>query len=76
MTDALKVMYTTDAAAIAAAGGGRGAAGAVRRLVLPEAAERASVIVALQASAEMLPPLARQVGALRVGYLPVAPTWD
>jgi hypothetical protein len=24
----------------------------------------------------MFPPVARAVGALSVGYLPVAPTWD
>ena len=70
-TDAIKVMYTIDAATIAALSGG-----AVRRLEMPTAADRQAVLAALESSSEMLPPQARCVGALRVGYLPVAPTWD
>ena len=75
VTDALKVLYTSDEAAIAAAVD-HGNAAAEERLVLPEAEERARVIAALHASTDMLPPAARRVGVLSVGYLPVAPTWD
>ena len=78
-TDAIKVMYSTDVATMAAlaahANNGVGPP-PVHRLVLPEAAERRAVLDVLQGSSEMLPPSARRVGALRVGYLPVAPTWD
>ena len=70
VADALKVLYTTAPAAIAAL------SGSAHRLVLPEAEERARVIASLTNSTAMLAPSARSVGALRVGFLPVAPTWD
>jgi hypothetical protein len=78
VVDALKVLYTADPAAIAASAGlgrGEGATGE-HCLVLPEEGPRASVLAALRASTDMLPPTARQVGALHVGYLPVTATWD
>ena len=77
--DAIKVLYVAgpatarESAALAGLSGG-GAAAAT--LVLPEAEERRAVLEALQASTALLPPVARAVGALSVGYLPVAPTWD
>jgi hypothetical protein len=71
VTDALKVLYMDVPASV------EGAAGAgAHRLVLPSVDERDAVIAALQRSTAMLPPPARRVGALCVGYLPVAPTWD
>jgi hypothetical protein len=79
VSDAIKVLYAVgpatarESAALAGLSGG-GAAAAM--LVLPEAEERRAVLEALQASTAMLPPVARAVGALSVGYLPVAPTWD
>ena len=78
VADALKVLYTADPATIdAASGHGQvGHATAAHSLVLPEGEARASVLSALRASTEMLPPTARRVGALHVGYLPVAATWD
>ena len=78
-TDAIKVMYSTDSSTMAALGAhANNGCGPppVHQLVLPEAAERRAVLDVLQSSSEMLPPSARRVGALRVGYLPVAPTWD
>ena len=83
-TDAIKVMYTTDSTVMATLGvpvGPMAAAGmtapaAVRSLVLPDVDHRKAVIQALERSSAMLPPSARRVGALRVGYLPVAPSWD
>ena len=74
-TDALKVLYTTDAAVIAAQLGSQACNQAVH-LVLPEAGARAEVLTALRASTELVPKEARRVGALCVGFLPVAPTWD
>jgi hypothetical protein len=79
VSDAIKVLYAVgpatarESAALAGLSGG-GAAAAM--LVLPEAEERRAGLQALQASTAMLPPVARAVGALSVGYLPVAPTWD
>ena len=71
-TDAIKVLYTADPQLVAA----MLAPGDAHRLSLPDADERRAVIAVLQRSSEMLHPTARSVGALRVGYLPVAPTWD
>ena len=70
VVDALKVLYTTEPSALAAA------CGNAHRLILPEKEERARVMEALQRSTTMLAPSARAVGAMRVGFLPVAPTWD
>ena len=38
--------------------------------------ECAEILRMLQASSTLMPPDARQLGTLRVSYLPVAPTWD
>ena len=81
-TDALKVLYSTTRAALgslglatsAAAKEGCGPSETV--LVLPDAEHRLQVIHALEESSSMLHPSARCVGGLRVGYLPVAPTWN
>ena len=70
VVDALKVLYTTEPSALAAA------CGNAHRLILPEKEERARVMEALQRSTTMLAPSARAVGAMRVGFLLVAPTWD
>ena len=56
--------------------GQAGLATSAHCIVLPEGEARANVMSALRASTEMLPPTARRVGALHVGYLPVAATWD
>lgn len=70
VVDALKVLYTTSPAAIAAVGA------SAHRLVLEEAADRIAITHSLESSTSMLAPTARAVGALRVGFLPVTPTWD
>ena len=46
------------------------------RLWLPEAAAVREIVDALEASTTLVPTAARCVGALRVGFLPVAPTWE
>lgn len=83
--DAIKVMYTIDPGVMAALGltgamdrgetEGRGST-PMRRLILPDVTDRQAVIRFLQGSSEMLHPETRSVGALLVGYLPIAPTWD
>ena len=72
-TDALKVLFTTDAETIAQQ---LETGGPVARLVLPERDERDEVVKALHASTQLVPAAARNVGALRVGFMPVAPTWE
>ena len=73
ISDALKVLYTTDAAAVDAMDAQlRGFV----PLLLPEAVARNEVLRALEASTELVPRSARSVGTLRVGFLPVAPTWE
>lgn len=69
VTDALKVLYTTESSAMEQLDG-------VVRLLLPEAEARAHVVGALQSSTRMLPTAARSVGALSVGFLPVVAAWD
>ena len=83
VTDALKVLYTTDRATIASQLARPAPAGAAalqvelpRMLVLPEELARSEVVEALEASTSLVPAAARSVGALRVGFLPVAPTWE
>ena len=80
VADALKVMYAVaprgQGAAAPPVGVGGGGGGGVVSLVLPEGEACAQVVAALEASTLMLPPSARDVGKLRVGYLSVAPTWD
>ena len=83
-TDAVKVLYTSDSRLIAAqltrnslrSGGTVCIAHSVARLLLPDADARAEVVAVMHASTLMMPPAARDVGALRVGFLPVAATWD
>jgi len=70
LTDALKVMFTSDPVVMTTLGLG------AQQVVLPAQRDREAVIQALQQSHKMLQPAARCVGALRVGYLPVAPTWN
>ena len=83
VSDALKVLYgpagqnepTADLAGGAPAGAVGGAV-AARALVLPAAEDRAQIERALSESTAALPPAARRVGQLQVGYLPVVATWD
>ncbi|KAL1519828.1 hypothetical protein AB1Y20_023334 [Prymnesium parvum] len=71
--DALKVFFTRDADAIA-----RMAPDEVSRPSwLCLAADECELVAKeLELSSQMLPPEARMVGKLHVGYLAVAPTWD
>ena len=80
----MQVMYTTDPAQMAALGlvqasasttSHPGASHVIHYLALPEIEERRAVVEALRRSSELLHPCARCVGALKVGFLPVAPTW-
>ena len=74
--DALKVLYAAGPLPATKRVGAPPGGGEPVSLVLPEPLEVAGVMAALEASTLMLPPSARGFGALRVGYLPVAPTWD
>ena len=79
MTDALKVLFTDEPSVMASLGCSSTVAAAssgVHRIVLPASEDRQAVVDCLHRSNEMLLPAARRVGALCVGYLPVAPTWD
>lgn len=69
--DALKVLFTEDAAAFALSDGE-----AQPSWICLPSDECARVLKNLYWSSQVLPPLARKVGSLNIGYFAIAPTWE